>query len=113
MTAAALRPPELLKHASHEYFVYEVADHAEIPPRSIGVRLERHDSPKFSVYCTGSFIRGKLGQVHTPDIEQAESDEERRMIRLVGGSQELQSFVRGWIECCHRRYEASTDTGTA
>ena len=113
MTAAALRPSELFKLASHEYLAYEVADHAEHPPSSIGVRLERHGSPKFSVYCTGSFVDGQLTQVHTPGIEQAESDEERRMIRLVGGSQELQSFVRGWIECCHRRYEASTDTGTA
>jgi hypothetical protein len=105
MTAAGLRPPELLKHASHEYLVYEVADYAEHAPSSIGVRLERYGSPKFSVYCIGSFIRGKLGQVHTPDIEQAESDEERRMIRLVGGSPELQSFVRGWIEYCYRRHQ--------
>ena len=45
--------------------------------------MERHGSPRFSVYCTGSFIRGKLGQVQTPDIEQADSDEERMMIRLA------------------------------
>ena len=106
MTAVALRTPALLKHASHEYLVYEVADHAEHAPSSIGVRLERHGSPKFSVYCTGSFVDGKLVQVHTPGIEQAESDEERRMIRFVEGSRELQSFVRDWIEYCYRRYEA-------
>jgi hypothetical protein len=105
MTAADPKPPEVFKHASHEYLVYEVADHAEHAPNSIEVRLERHGSPKFSVYCTGSFVEGQLTQVHTPGIEQAESDEERRMIRLVGGSPQLQSFVRNWIEYCYRKYD--------
>jgi hypothetical protein len=112
MTDADLRPPELLRHASHEYLVYEVAGHIEVPPSSIRVRLERHGSPKFSVYCTGSFIRGKLGQVQTPDIEQADSDEERTMIRLVEGSPELQGFVRAWIEYCYRKHEVGS-RGTA
>ena len=112
MTSTDHRPPDLLKYASHEYLVYEVADQVEIPPSSIRVRLERHGSPEFSVYCAGSFIRGKLGQVQTPDIEQVDSDEERMMIRLVEGSPELQGFVRAWIEYCFRKHEIGS-RGTA
>jgi hypothetical protein len=112
MTDADPRPPELFKLASHEYLAYEVADHAEHPPRSIGVRLERQGSPKFSVYCTASCVRGKLGYVQTPDIAQADSDEERMTIRLFYSSLELQGFVRDWIECCYRRYEAEPDPAT-
>jgi hypothetical protein len=66
MTNTDHHPPELLKHASHEYLVYEVADHAEHPPTSITVRLERHGSPKFSVYCTGHFVNGQLAGVEPP-----------------------------------------------
>ena len=105
MTDADLRPPELLKHASYEYLVYEVADHIEVPPSSIRVRLERHGSPKFSVYCTGSFVNGQLAGVEPPRIEQTGSDEERMMILLLEGSPELQRFVRDWIEYCYRRRE--------
>jgi hypothetical protein len=113
MAGADLIPPELVKHASHEYLVYEVADHAEHAPSSIGVRLERHGSPKFSIYCTGSLVDGELTEIKTPGIKQADSNEERMMIQLFGGSPELQSFVRAWIECCYRRYEVSPDAATA
>ena len=74
------RPPELLKHASHEYLVYEIADHVETPPSFIAVRLERDGRSEFSVYCTGTFVRGQLDEVQTASIEQADSDEERTMI---------------------------------
>ena len=109
MTDTDHPPPELLKHASHEYFVYEDADHLKRPPSSTGVRLERLGEPKFSIYCTGSFVYGELAQVHTPQIEQAEPDEERMMIRLFEGSPELQSFVRAWIEYCYFTHEAGAE----
>jgi hypothetical protein len=105
MTTADPSPPELFKLGSHEYLAYACADHAEHPPSSIGVRLERHGNPKFSICCTASFVRGKLGYVQTPDIGQADSYEERMTIRLFYSSPELQGFVRDWIECCYRRYE--------
>jgi hypothetical protein len=89
--------------------VYEVAGHTEIPPSSIGVRLERHGSPKFSVYCTGRFVNGQLAVLEPPRIEQTGSDEERIMILLLECSPELQAFVRAWIEYCYRRYEAADD----
>ena len=100
------RPPELLKHASHEYLVCEVVDHAEHPPSSIGVRLERHGSPKFSVYCIGSFVGRKLAQIHTPTVEQAESEEERVMIRLLESAPKLRSSLRTWIRYCYQTYTA-------
>jgi hypothetical protein len=109
MTDAEHRPAELLRHLSHEYLVYEVADHAEHAPNSIGVRLERHGSPEFSVYCTASIVDGKPAQIQTPSIEQAASIEERFMIRMIEGTPQLQSFVREWIEYCHRRYETRTE----
>jgi hypothetical protein len=102
---ATHQPPELLKYASHEYLVYEVADHVEAPHSTIGVILERHGASKFAIYCTGSFVDGKLTEVHTPASALAESDEERMMLRLFDHSPELQTFVRNWIEHCYRRYE--------
>ena len=93
--------------------MYEVADHAEHAASSMGVRLERHGSPKLSIYCTGSFVEGELTEIKTPGIKQADSNEERMMIQLFGGWPELQSLVRDWIECCYRRYEVSPDAATA
>ena len=107
MTNTDHQPPELLKFASHEYLVHVVADHVEAPPSSIGVMLERHGSPKFSIYCTGSFVNGALAQVQTAPPEQSDSDEERMMTRLFDQSPELQAFVRAWIEYSYRRYETS------
>ena len=104
MTNTDHQPAELLRYASHEYLVYEVADHVEAAPSSIGVRLERHGNPKFSVYCTGSFVDGRLAQVQPDLIEQAVSDQARMMVRLLDHSPELQGFVRNWIEYCYRRY---------
>jgi hypothetical protein len=109
MTNADHRSPELLRHLSHDYLVYEVTDHAEHAPSSIGVSLERLGNPKFSIYCTGNFVDGKLSQVHLPSTEQAESDEELAMILLVEGSPELQSFVRNWIEYCFSRHGGAPD----
>jgi hypothetical protein len=86
--------------------VYEVADHAEHAPSSIGVRLERHSSPKFSIYFNGSFVDGQLTENKTPGIKQVDSNEERMITQLFGGSPKLQSFVRDWIEYCYRKYEA-------
>ena len=111
MTSTDHAPPELLKYASHEYLVYEVADHVEHPPSSFGVMLERHGSPKFSIYCTGSFVNGKLTQVHTPATALSESDEERTMIRLFDHSPELQAFVRDWIEYRYWRYAIEDASG--
>ena len=104
MTDTDRQPPELLKLGSHEYLVYEVADHVEARPSSIGVMLERHGAPEFAIYCTGSFVDGELTQVHAPESALAESDEERMMSRVFDHSPELQSFVWNWIEHCYRRY---------
>jgi hypothetical protein len=68
MPNAAHQPAELLKYASHEYLVYEVADHVEVPPSFLAVMLERHGMPKFRVYCTGRFVDGRLTKV--PDISE-------------------------------------------
>jgi len=110
MTDTDHRPPELLKHASHEYLVYEVGDHIEHPPGSIAVKLERHGSPKFSIYCVGSFVYGQLAQVQTNPIGQADSDEERMMAQLYEGSPDLQGFVRAWIEFCYVSHEAGAES---
>jgi len=101
------QPPELLKLGQHEYLVYEVADHTEHAPSAIGVRLERNGNSKFSVHCTGNFVDGKLANVQPEPIEQADSNQARMMIRILDHSPELQSFVRTWIEYCHRRREAA------
>jgi hypothetical protein len=107
MANADHQPPELLKLGTHEYLVYELADHVETPPSSFGVM--RHGDPKFAIYCTGTFIDGKLTEVHTPESALAESDEERMMSRVFDHSPELQTFVRNWIEFCYRRYETGAE----
>ena len=109
MTNTAHHPPELLKYGGREYLVYEVADHAEHSPTSIGVRLERHGEPKYSVFCTGSFTLGELRRVHATPLEEADTDEEREMIRLFNSSPDFQNFVRGWIVYCYRRHKAGAN----
>ena len=109
MESKASHPPESLKYGGREYLVYEVAGHAEHSPTSIGVRLERHGEPRYSVFCTGSFTLGELRRVHSNPIEEADTDEEREMIRLFNSSPELQGFVRTWIEYCYQRREAATE----
>ena len=109
MESKASHPPELLKYGGREYLVYEVADHAERAPTSIGVRLERQGEPRYSVFCTGSFTLGELRRVHGSRPEEAGTDEELEMIRLFDSSPELQGFVRDWIEYCYQRRETHAE----
>ncbi len=104
MRAASRHPPELLKYGGREYLVYEVANHVTHPPTVIGVRLERHMEPRYTVFCTGRFTVGELRHVRGSRPEDAASAEEREMIRLFDSSPELQNYVRGWIVHCYRRY---------
>lgn len=109
MPNATHQPPELLRYASHEYLVSEVPRHIEASPGSIEVRLERHGASKFALYCTGSFVDGKLTEVNTPTVASTKSDDQRMMLRLFDHSPEMQTFVRNWIEHCYRRYETDTE----
>ena len=105
MTSRLEHPTILHKLGEHEYLAYEVTDHAEHPPTSIVVRVERHGDPKHAVFCTGSFVDGKLTRVYARTPEQAETPEERAMIGLFNASPDLQSFVRDWIQYAYDSYE--------